>query len=431
MNRKRTILRHWLATLLAAVLMAAAPDMAWGQNQGVRVKTATGETTTNVTSVASEDKDGTVTSATPEGTNTTVSDATIITVGRTKTVTVTTTGPRQNPSTGKMQVAKVTVTKKEDFTATAATITGSETVNKNGTVTLTATVTPTYANTVVWTVENGTGEAAFVSGETTAATVTAVVNHETGQATAELKGLEAGTVTVDVKATGTATAMINEDSKTVTVLNPATITSAPTAVSKVVTGTVMALCTAGTAENGTMMYALSSSNTTAPAASSFSATLPKASSLSAGSNYYVWYYVKANEGYADSEKGVTSSRASVVNGSRAWFQSDGNIQGNSTTIDDITLVATTQGSNGSYYVLFNPGQTVTLTALNSKTIYKVMISSMNIPSYSCNPSCNNNSPYSNVHYLTNNSTGIIGQTLTITNTSTNNGIIDEFEVWYY
>ena len=169
MNRKPTILRHWLATLLAAVIIAAVvPATAWAQNQGVRVKTAATETTTNVKAVASQDKDGATTTSPTGGNpattatapeNGTVADATIITAGSGKTVTVTTDGPRLNPTTGKMQVAKVIVTKKEDFLAENITITAAgdaEEMNGKATLQMTANFSPTYTDnkTVVWSVES-------------------------------------------------------------------------------------------------------------------------------------------------------------------------------------------------------------------------------------------------------------------------------------
>lgn len=123
MRQNKNSIRTAAATVLAAVLMVAVPDMAWAQDpvqQGVRAGS-------NI--------------ATVNGTDVTAGD--ITSAGRETTVTITTAAAPAG------KVAKVTVTKKEDFTATDATITGDNTVNKNGTTTLTATVTPTYANTVV------------------------------------------------------------------------------------------------------------------------------------------------------------------------------------------------------------------------------------------------------------------------------------------
>jgi len=276
MNRKPTILRHWLATLLAAVLMAAAPDMAWGQtNQGVRVKTATGETSTNVKAVASTDKDGNsgatgsnpATTATASGDGT-LGDGTIITAGNTKTVTVTTTGPRMKD--GKMQVAKVTVMKIEDIFAEDVSITGIASVNQNSTTTLTANVTPTYAKSVVWTVSDAT-TAAFVSGSDLVSTLTTDVNVTTGTATVTLKGLVLGTTTVSVKATGEASTELAN--------RPITVYTAPTKASNwsYDKNAHNLISAAGTVLNGTMYYKVDyTPNIGDPSSTEWSTDLPTA-----------------------------------------------------------------------------------------------------------------------------------------------------------
>jgi hypothetical protein len=412
----------------------------------VRVKTATGETTTNVTSVASEDKDGTATSATPEGTNTTVSDGTIITAGRAKTVTVTTTGPRPNPTTGKMQVAKVKVTKKEDFLASAATITGDETVNKNGTVTLTATVDPTFANSVVWTVTAGTGSAAFVSGETTAATVTAVVDHETGQATATLKGLEAGTVTVNVKAAGDAATTLNETAKTVTVLNvPATLTTAPTATSAaseasyVLYGSSTALVTTGAASGGTMMYAVTTDNTQ-PAKSAFSSTVPTASGREAG-KYYVWYYVQGDDSHIDTDISSTSILVPVVKSVEfnspfsTWVESTKSIT------DSNFKIEAWKNSSMLWVSSSDENNRMSISSLNSQKIWKIRLD-FNNARISVTPTFTPNSPncsyyYNNVNgnrysIITRNSTDFIGTSCTMTLDQNNgHGGFNKVTIYYY
>jgi hypothetical protein len=167
--------------------------------------------------VASTDKDGNsgatgsnpATTATASGDGT-LGDGTIITAGNTKTVTVNTTGPRVNSATGKMQVAKVKVTKKEDFLATGITITSAEgdvtTMNGNATLQMTANFSPTYTDNkaVVWSV--------------------APAPESSATATIDDNGLlTAGTVQGDVVVTATATngtATTDDDktdSKTITI----------------------------------------------------------------------------------------------------------------------------------------------------------------------------------------------------------------------
>ena len=86
---------------------------------------------------------------------------------------------------------------------------------------------------------------------------------------------------------------------TVTV-NPAdsSVTTAPTAVASLVAnGTAQALITAGTAENGTMQYALGENATTAPT-TGYSTTIP--TGTDAGT-YYVWYKVVGDANHNNTE----------------------------------------------------------------------------------------------------------------------------------
>ena len=147
-------------------------------------------------------------------------------------------------------------------------------------VQLTATVAPDNASekSVTWT-----------SDKTSVATV-----DETGKVTA----VAAGTATI--------TAFANDESGksatcTVTVTEVlATVTTAPTATASVTAGSTTALVTAGVADGGTMMYAVTTTNTKPTTTDGFSATVPTAQSLAAGT-CYVWYYVKGDATHADSE----------------------------------------------------------------------------------------------------------------------------------
>lgn len=288
----------------------------------------------------------------------------------------------------------------------------------------------------------GTGSAEFVSGETTATTVTAVVNHETGQATAELKGLTIGDVTVNVKATGDATEMINEMAKTVTVQNPATVTSAPTAVTKVLRGSsLMSLCSTGTASNGTMMYAVSTSNETAPETGWYN-TVPKAnhSALTAEGTYYVWYYVAPNDGFAPSEKQVTSAVA--VNNERSESisaTSEGSVSING---NYFTVQGTSMKPNDIYYLVYSDSQNITISQRSGqdKLISRVILKvngifndySMKIPSYCTYEYLTSDN--SNLRVLIKSNTDSIGSSISI-GKNFNNGILSEgayiVEVYYY
>ncbi|SEP84000.1 Putative cell wall binding repeat-containing protein [Lachnospiraceae bacterium NE2001] len=73
------------------------------------------------------------------------------------------------------------------------------------------------------------------------------------------------------------------------------VTKAPKAKDLTYSGSAYELVDAGTAANGTMMYALGSAST-APAETAFSTAIPKATDTNV---YYVWYMVKGDENYGD------------------------------------------------------------------------------------------------------------------------------------
>ena len=92
----------------------------------------------------------------------------------------------------------------------------------------------------------------------------------------------------------------------------------PTAIEGIYTGTTDAIVKAGTVakigetENlqGTLMYAVSTSDTEQPALTAFSATLPTAEKIAAG-DVYVWYYIKG----ADTPQGQTATAENTFNDS--------------------------------------------------------------------------------------------------------------------
>lgn len=174
MNKTRNnSLRAWLTALCAAAFCLLGTQTAWGQTtQGVKV----GDNVTKVNNVA-------VTSGEIKGANS----------GTTVTVTV------ASPSDGKVAVVTVSPTTIPATSVTALTPSAT-TVQKDNTFTVTATVSPAYADKLYWTVSNSEN-AGFVSGSTTVSTLETTVDASTGTTTATLKALASGTVIVSVKAT--------------------------------------------------------------------------------------------------------------------------------------------------------------------------------------------------------------------------------------
>lgn len=122
-----------------------------------------------------------------------------------------------------------------------------------------------------------------------------------------------GTVHAVAAGDATITATAGEQTATckITVINPrATITTEPTANTVDITaGSPVKLVTAGEASGGTMMYAVTTTDTKPTSTDGFSATVPTAESLADGV-YYVWYYVKADSNHTDSE--ISSTGIMVI-----------------------------------------------------------------------------------------------------------------------
>ena len=125
------------------------------------------------------------------------------------------------------------------------------------------------------------------------------------------EGLEPGTYYVWYYAKGDATHADSEISATaITVIisnKPvATIATDPVATTgDVIAGSTTALVSAGTAEGGTMMYKVTTTNDKPASTEGFSETVPTAASLAAG-NCYVWYYVKGDADHSDSNISATA-----------------------------------------------------------------------------------------------------------------------------
>ena len=193
MNKTRNnSLRAWLTALCAAAFCLLGTQTAWGQTtQGVKV----GDNVTKVNNVA-------VTSGEIKGANS----------GTTVTVTV------ASPSDGKVAVVTVSPTTIPATSVTALTPSAT-TVQKDNTFTVTATVSPAYADKLYWTVSDSE-KAGFVSGSTTVSTLETTVDASTGTTTATLKALASGTVTVSVKAASTATELATTSEITINALPP-------------------------------------------------------------------------------------------------------------------------------------------------------------------------------------------------------------------
>ena len=94
-------------------------------------------------------------------------------------------------------------------------------------------------------------------------------------------------------------------------VSAATITTAPTATTgDIIAGDATALVTAGSANGGTMMYQVTTTNTKPSSTDGFSDELPTAASLDPDS-YFVWYYAKADATHSDSEIAATAIEVTV------------------------------------------------------------------------------------------------------------------------
>ncbi|MBR6828594.1 MAG: DUF1566 domain-containing protein [Prevotella sp.] len=82
---------------------------------------------------------------------------------------------------------------------------------------------------------------------------------------------------------------------------PATVTTAPTGAAIVGVGKETALVSGGVADGGTLMYAVTTTNTKPASTDDFSEAVPTAQSITASGKVYVWYYVKGDDTHSDSE----------------------------------------------------------------------------------------------------------------------------------
>jgi len=92
----------------------------------------------------------------------------------------------------------------------------------------------------------------------------------------------------------------------------ATVTTAPTGAAIVGVGKSTALVSGGVADGGTLMYAVTTTNTKPTSTAGFSDAVPTAQTITASGKVYVWYYVKADDSHSDSEIAATAIEVPVA-----------------------------------------------------------------------------------------------------------------------
>ena len=101
-------------------------------------------------------------------------------------------------------------------------------------------------------------------------------------------------------------------SDAVSAKEPATVTTAPTGAAIVGVGKETALVSGGVADGGTLMYAVTTTNTKPTSTAGFSDAVPTAKDITASGKVYVWYYVKADDSHSDSEIAATAIEVPVA-----------------------------------------------------------------------------------------------------------------------
>ena len=92
----------------------------------------------------------------------------------------------------------------------------------------------------------------------------------------------------------------------------ATVTTAPTGAAIVGVGKSTALVSGGVADGGTLMYAVTTTNTKPTSTAGFSEAVPTAKDITASGTVYVWYYVKGDDTHSDSEIAATAIEVPVA-----------------------------------------------------------------------------------------------------------------------
>jgi hypothetical protein len=92
----------------------------------------------------------------------------------------------------------------------------------------------------------------------------------------------------------------------------ATVTTAPTGAAIVGVGKGTALVSGGVVDGGTLMYAVTTTNTKPASTDGFSDAVPTAQTITASGTVYVWYYVKGDDTHSDSEIAATAIEVPVA-----------------------------------------------------------------------------------------------------------------------
>ena len=94
----------------------------------------------------------------------------------------------------------------------------------------------------------------------------------------------------------------------------ATVTTAPTGAAIVgrLNTNSTALVSGGAADGGTLMYAVTKTNTKPTSTAGFSDAVPTAETITASGKVYVWYYVKGDDTHSDSEIAATAIEVPVA-----------------------------------------------------------------------------------------------------------------------
>ena len=118
--------------------------------------------------------------------------------------------------------------------------------------------------------------------------------------------------TVTVTYTGTKKVKSVKAVKAAPAKVPATVTTAPTGAAIVGVGKTTELVSGGVADGGTLMYAVTTTNTKPTSTDGFSDAVPTAQTINASGKVYVWYYVKADATHSDSEIAATAIEVPVA-----------------------------------------------------------------------------------------------------------------------
>ena len=136
----------------------------------------------------------------------------------------------------------------------------------------------------------------------------------------------------------------------------ATVTTAPTGAAIVGVGKTTALVSGGVADGGTLMYAVTTTNTKPTSTDGFSATVPTAQTITASGKVYVWYYVKGDDTHSDSEIAATAIEVPVAD--IVWDAtniSDMNVSGtNEYEKEGVTLSGNAQKIEAKWHDYGNP-----------------------------------------------------------------------------